>query len=327
MELAPVGGTGSGRSSRLRSWLPVVLPVLVLLAVVGGALLGQHSATPPVGDVAAAGPTGDPAQGSDQPGTEPSSTRPEPTPPAAAMRQTGAPLPGRILGLTVEDVADARDSPRRARPDQLVAIRGWLRVAPTESGCDRAWHLACRVEATLSASRSPDGPTLRLETQPGVPLLGLQRQDPRAGTWSVPNPAIVIGRFTQPLYRECGLPVPECQPLLAIERLAWIRRSARERPVTFGPGATGARLDAAAAERTARGALGSSGAEVGDTLVLAVFDQATLELVDPVAAAATDLGPEARLWYLRAVVWRGANPVVAWAVVDDADRLVVATGA
>jgi hypothetical protein len=229
--------------------------------------------------------------------------------------------------LTVEDVADARDSPRRARPDQLVAIRGWLTVAPTERGCDVAWHLACRVEATLSAARSPSGPSLRLETQPGVPLLGLQRQDPRAGTWSVSNQAIVVGRFTQPLYRECGLPVPECQPLLTIERLAWIRRSARERPVAFGPGATGATLEARTAEQAARDALGSGGVDVGDTLLLALFDRATLGVVDPLAAAATRLEPDARLWYLRAVVWRGANPAVAWVVVDDADRRIVATGA
>ena len=326
MELQSVGGTGSGRTSRLRSWLPIVLPILVLVAVVGGAILGQTPSSEPTGEVAAAGPTVEPPPTGSEPPTEVPETRAVATAPPAPLPQTGAPLPGRMLGLTVEDVADARDSPRRARPDQLVAIQGWLTVAPTERGCDLAWHLACRFDGTLTATRSPNGPSLRLETQPGVPLLGLQRQDPRFGTWSVSNQAIVIGRFTQPLYRECGLPATECQPLLTIERLAWIRRSARERPVAFGPGATGATLDAAAAERTARDALAAGGLEVGDTLLLALFDRATLGLVDPLAAAATDAAPDARLWYLRAVVWRGANPTVTWAVVDDADQRLVAAG-
>lgn len=323
MDLESVGAAGRTRSRRLRSWLPILVPVIVLAFVVGGGVLGRGDGAQPVEDVAAAATT--PRAMTDVRGTTDATKPPGATNPPGAQPQTGVPLPGRILGLAVEDVVDARDSPRRARPDQLVAIRGWLTVAPAERGCDLAWHLACRTEATLTATTSPSGPSISLETQPGVPLRGLQRQDPRSGTWSVPNQAIVIGRFTQPLYRECGLPVPECQPLLTVERLAWIRRSARERPVAYGPGAVEARLDPAAAERTARGALGGNG-EIGDTLVLGVFDHATLELVDPAAAAAMAGDRNALVWYLRAVVWRGAHPVVAWAIVDDANQVVVATG-
>jgi hypothetical protein len=321
VDLESVGRSGRTRTSRLRSWLPILVPVAVLALVVGGAVLGQGDPAQPIEEVAAAVAT--PRETADA--THAIETPPATRPPGA-VPQTGAPLPGRILGLAVEDVVDARDSPRRARPDQLVAIRGWLTVAPTERRCELAWHLACRTEATLTATSSPSGASIRLETQPGVPLRGLQRQDPRAGTWSVPNQAIVIGRFTQPLYRECGLPVPECQPLLTIERLAWIRRSARERPVAYGPGATGAGLEVGEAERAARDALGAGGVDVGDTLLLALFDRATLGLVDPLAAAASRGDPGARLWYLRALVWRGPNAVVAWVVVDDTDRRIVATG-
>ena len=44
------------------------------------------------------------------------------------------------------------------------------------------------------------------------------------------------------------------------------------------------------------------------------------------AAAATQGERDAQVWYLRAIVWRGSNAVVAWVVVDDTDRRIVATG-
>ncbi len=324
MELEQVGVARSDRR-RLRAWLPILLPVVLLVGVVAGGLSGRTE--PPAAEavLAAAEATERPSAERPSPGPTRSPT-PRATVPPAPLPQTGAPLPGRIVGLEVEDVADARDGPRRSRPDQLVAIRGWLTVAPGDSTCERAWYLACGVEGTLTASASPRGSALRLRTQPGVPLLGLQRQDPRPGTWSVPNQAIVIGRFTSPLYRECGIPVAECDPLFTVERLAWIRRSARERPVAFGPGAGRAGWSVEPAETAARAALGATHETIGETLVLSLVDAATLAAVDPIAAAAANAGTDAELWYLRAIVWRDDEPVVAWAVVDDAGRQVLATG-
>jgi hypothetical protein len=300
----------------------VLLPAVLLVGVAGAGIAGRNDPDP--ADAAQAE-----VERAEREFPAPTrSPRARATVPPGPLPQTGAPLPGRILGLDVEDVADARDGPRRARPDQLVAIRGWLTVARADPACDRSWHLACPLDATLTATASPQGPQLRLETQPGVPLLGLQRQDPRSGTGSVPNLAIVIGRFTQPLYRECGIPVAECEPLLTVERLAWVRRSARERPVAFGPGTEPLTSSIEQAEAAARAALLPAHESIGETLVLSIVDAATLAVIDPGAGAATaDVGASAQLWYLRAVVWRDGRPVVAWAVVDDAAGRVIATGA
>jgi hypothetical protein len=322
VELEQVGVARSGRR-RIPAWLPILLPVVLLVGVVAGGLAGRPEPPPAV---AAADPST--RASAEEPLPEPTRSRtPRATVPPAPLPQTGAPLPGRIVGLEVEDVTDARDGPRRSRPNELVAIRGWLTVAPGDPTCERSWYLACGVEGTLTAAASRRGPWLRVRTQPGVPLLGLQRQDALPGTWSVPNHAIVIGRFTSPLYRECGIPVAECEPLFTVERLAWVRRSARERPVAFGPGVGRAGWSVEPAETAARAALDGPHQTVGETLVLSLVDAATLAAVDPIAAAAANAGTDAELWYLRAIVWRDDKPVVAWAVVDDAGRRVLATGA
>ena len=320
MELEPVGGGRRDRGRRLRAWAAMLVPVLVLATVAAGGVLGQSRPMPrPSPGLAAAAPTRAAAA---QP-----VTRPTTTVPPAPFPQTGAPLPARILGLEVEDVTDAHDGPRRSRPDQLVAIRGWLTVAPPDADCTEQWHLACRQTGTIRASTSPVGASLAIETQPGVPLPGLQRQDPRPGMSSVPNQAIVIGRFTRPLFRECGIQVPECTPLFTVERLAWIRRSARERPLAHGPGAAAATWRAETGELAALSALARGRAEVGETLLLASLDRATLETVDPLAAAATrDIDPAAAVWYVRAIVWRDGRPTVAWAVVEDGSSRSVAGG-
>ncbi len=317
MELEPVGGRRRDRRSRLRAWVALLVPVLVLTGVAAGGVLGQSRSSP-------ASPRPVPAAATS--GTH-ETARPAATAPPAPFPQTGAPLPRTILGLAVEDVTDAHDGPRRARPDQLVAIRGWLTVGPPAPACAERWHLACSLTGSIRESTSPGGASLAIETQRGVPLPGLQRQDGRPGMSSVPNQAIVIGRFTRPLFRECGVQVPECTPLFTVERLAWIRRSARERPLAHGPGAGGATWRADVAELAALSTLARGNVEVGDTLLIASFDHGTLESVDPLAAAATrEIGPAAAVWYVRAIVWSNGRPTVAWAVVEDGSGRSAAGG-
>ena len=328
MELQPVGSGGRNRAARLRTWAAILLPVAVLAVVVGGGVIGgttQGADTLP--DRVAIEPP-------DAPRTTPDPSytprpRPRATPrPTPSQGPPGVPLPDEILGLDVHAVGQARAGPRLARPERLVAIGGWLTVVPGDPRCATTWYLACTQTGTISSARPPGGTTLRIETQPGVPLIGLQRQDPRTGTSSLPNRAILIGRFTRPLYRECGLQIPECEPVFTVERLAWIRQAERQRPIAFGPGAAGGTWTSEPAEAAARAALTDDTVQVGETLLLALVDRATLAGIDPRAAsAATSDGP---LWYLRAIVWRdtarGLEPGVGWAVLDDATRSLLAAG-
>jgi len=319
MELQPVTVpvVGHDRAARLRTWIAIVLPIAVLGAVIGGGVLGGL-------DAEQAHPSEREAVREVPPPTR--SSPPAPTP--APTDPPGVPLPTSILGLDVQDVGDARAGPRLERPERLVAIGGWLTVTAADPHCATRWYLACPQVGTISASRA-GGTSLRIETQPGAPLIGLQRQDPRAGTSSVPSRAIVVGRFTRPLYRECGLQIPECEPVFTVERLAWIRQTERERPRAFGPGATRATWSPELAESAGLAALSDPGARpVDETLVLGQFDRATLALIDPLAAAATTRGdPADPVWYVRAIVWRdtprGSEPGVGWAVLDDRTREVL----
>jgi hypothetical protein len=335
MELQTVPVGGRSRAARLRTWAAILLPVVVLTGVVGGGVLGRSDA-----DRAGAA---DREASIDGPTATPDAT-PRATPaaaspwapvsviPLAPAPPSGVVLPTEILGLAVHDVRDARGGPRRARPEELVAVAGWLTVAPADPRCEATWYLVCRQTGFISTDRGLGGPSLSIETQRGVPLIGLTRQSPSPGTWSVPSQAIVIGRFTSPLFRECGLQIPECEPVLTVERLAWIRRTERERPLAFGPGSVGSTWPAERAEAAGRDALSDATAgRLGDTLLLARFDHATLALIDPLAAdAAAASGPADPLWYLRTIVWRdtprGSEPGVGWAVLDDTTRGLLGSG-
>ena len=114
--------------------------------------------------------------------------------------------------------------------------------------------------------------------------------------------------------------------MFTIERLAWLRTAARQRPVLTAPGSLTTRWSREAAEQAARASVEGA----GSTLLLALLDRPTLARFDAVAADAIGAagGP---VWYLRTIVWqprRGADdaPVVGWSVVDDRTHEVLATG-
>ena len=226
-------------------------------------------------------------------------------------------IPERMLGLEVLDVEAAqRLAGSGIDPALLVTIDGWLTVAPDEPGCTELQVVACPRRGDLSGTREPGGPTLAVETLPGTPLLGLTRQSPSLGTWTVPNRVALVGRFR---FTRSG-------PVFTIERLAWLRTAARQRPVLTAPGSLATTWSREAAEQAARASVEGA----GSTLLLALLDRPTLQRFDRTAAGAIEATGGA-VWYLRTIVWQprpGAEdvPVVGWSVVDDRTHEVLAAG-
>jgi hypothetical protein len=300
----------------MRARLVLMLPVIVLLAVAGAALLGQD---PRAGNPSRAVPL------TQLPSRNPSTT----APPGASTAPTPVPaaIPDELLGLAIQDVASARrDALERIEPERLVAVSGWLTIAPGDPRCETNWYLACRRAGRLTSSRESDAEVLIVQTQPGVPLIGLQRQSPAQGTWTIHNRAVLVGRFGEPGERACRLPSLDCEPVFTVERLVWLRSTFRARPVAIGPGAIRAETPVETAEATARAGLTTAGA----TLLVGVLDRASLDLLDPVAAAAVSDHPaDAVVWYLRAIMWPDGegvgDPQVGWSLVDDRTGQLLAT--
>ncbi|HEU5204619.1 MAG TPA: hypothetical protein VFU17_10020 [Candidatus Limnocylindrales bacterium] len=236
-------------------------------------------------------------------------------------------IPEQMFGLDVLDVgALQRLVESGVDQGQVVAVEGWLTVAPDQEGCTELPVIACPRRGTLSGTREPDGPVVAVETLPGTPLLGLTRQSPSLGTWTVPNRVALVGRLhEQP--SACGLLI-RCDLVLTIERLAWLRTAARDRPVLTAPGSLEATWTREAAEKAARDAIDGAGA----TLLLAVVDARTLRLLD--AAAWDEIGAPAAnsaFWYLRTIAWQSplgldGPATVAWSVIDDRTHAVLGTG-
>jgi hypothetical protein len=286
------------------------VPLLVLLPVVALGVLGEGrsqaaAAERPMATVAA------PRAGAAAPISAP---RAEPPP---------GPFPERILGIDVLDVAHARDLAATAGESRLLAVAGWLTIGP-DPDCDAAWRLQCRRTGLLSAAAAGAESALFLETAPGVPLPGLHRSTPRLTSWTVATDAVVVGRFVDRGGRRCGLRRPICEPVFAVEHLAWL--GAQELGPTIstelGVRATGRTEHVAAA---ARGAFRRPSAVLG----LTMLSPSTLGAIDAEAAAV--LGPdwEGRVWYARLVTLRPradetSEPVAAWALVDDATGLLIA---
>jgi hypothetical protein len=210
--------------------------------------------------------------------------------------------------------------------DRLVVVEGWLTVAPDQPGCTELPVVACPRRGTLSGTREANGPVIAVETLPGTPLLGLTRQSPSLGTWTVPNRVALVGRIREEP-SACGVLI-RCDVILTIERLAWLRTAARDRPVLTAPGSLASTWTREEAENTARDALDGAGA----TLLLSVVDRPTLRLVDQAAWEA--IGGNAGtspVWYLRAIarpegITGLGEAVVGWSVVDDGTHDVLGSG-
>jgi hypothetical protein len=292
------------------------------------ALLRARGLDNPVGEVGwavidddtAAVLASDPERTVETSAPETPSIRASPTP------QDEVDFPNRMLGVEVLTVDVARQAVADGLgADRLVVVEGWLTVAPDKPGCTELPVVACPRQGTLSATRELGRQAIAVETLPGTPLLGLTRQSPSLGTWTVPNRVALIGRLhEQPA--ACG--EATCDLVLTIERLAWLRTAARGRPVLTAPGSLETTWTREAAEQAARDAVNG----VGATLLLALVDRPTLRVFDEAAwdaiGGATGTSP---VWYLRAIARPDSESglgaaVVGWSVVDDRTHAVLGSG-
>ena len=292
------------------------------------ALLRARGIDNPVGEVGwavidddtAAVLASDPERTVETSAPETPSIRASPTP------QDEVDFPDRMFGVDVLAVDVARRAVADGLgADRLVVVEGWLTVAPDKPGCTELPVVACPRQGTLSATRELGGQLIAVETLPGTPLLGLTRQSPSLGTWTVPNRVALVGRLReQPT--ACG--EVTCDLVLTIERLAWLRTAARDRPVLTAPGSLETTWTREGAEKAARDAVNG----VGATLLLALVDRPTLRVFDEAAwdaiGGAAGTSP---VWYLRAIarpdgeIGLGAA-VVGWSVVDDRTHAVLGSG-
>ena len=293
------------------------------------ALLRARGLDNPVGEVGWAVIDDDTATvlASDPERTTEAGARAEPSASAAPAPTDEVVIPDRMLGLEVITVDIAQHvAADGLGSDRLVVLEGWLTVAPDEPGCTELPVVACPRRGTLSGTREPDGPVIAVETLPGTPLLGLTRQSPSLGTWTVPNRVAVVGRLREEP-AACGVLI-RCDVVLTIERLAWLRTAARDRPVLTAPGSLEGTWTRDEAENAARDAVNG----VGATLLLALVDRPTLRMLDEAAwdaiGGADGTSP---VWYLRAIA-RPEGPVglgaavVGWSVVDDRTHAVLGSG-
>ena len=279
---------------------------------VGWAVIDDDTATVLASDPERTTETGDRAEPSDSA---------MPAPPDEVV------IPEQMFGLDVLGVGDVRQLAESGlEPDHVVAVEGWLTVAPDQPGCTELPVVACPRQGTLSGTREPGRSLIAVETLPGTPLLGLTRQSPSLGTWTVPNRVALVGRLReQP--SACGDAGP-CDLVLTVERLAWLRTAARDRPVLTAPGSLESAWTREAAEKAAREAVDGAGA----TLLLALVDRPTLRLLD--AAVWDAIGGAAEgsaVWYLRTIAWQSplgldGPAVVGWSVVDDRTHAALGSG-
>jgi hypothetical protein len=293
------------------------------------ALLRARGLDNPVGEVGWAVIDDDTATvlASDPERTTEARTTTEPSDSATPSPTDQVAIPEQMFGLDVLDVGGLqRLVESGVDQGQVVAVEGWLTVAPDQPGCTELPVVACPRHGTLSGAREPDGPVIAVETLPGTPLLGLTRQSPSLGTWTVPNRVALVGRLREEP-SACGLLI-RCDVVMTIERLAWLRTAARDRPVLTAPGSLEATWTREAAEKAARDAIDGAGA----TLLLAAVDGRTLRLLDE--AAWDEVGAPAAnsaFWYLRTIAWQSplgldGPATVAWSVVDDRTHAVLGSG-
>jgi len=227
---------------------------------------------------------------------------------------TGAVFPGQVVGIaTVDAGAAGRLAAAGVGPDRLVAVAGWLTLAPDDAECAGA-EPPCRRSGLLADVPTVDGGgALFVETRPDVTVSGDHEPRTRADSWSVPSPAVAVGRFLPRNERECGLRRPTCEAVFTVELLAWLDGAAVQE--TASPARDGV-------TESARSAIRGAGEVLGATLV----ERSALATLEPGAAAAAD--GDGRVWLVRTVSFRARQdmwyePLAGWAVVDDATGKVL----
>jgi hypothetical protein len=319
-------------------------PVVLLVAVVGGGLVGQAGDDRPAPSPPAAS-----ARVAEAP--SPNATTTIPTPGVAGIDgnpgvDDGVPAYPRVVAnLRVLTVPEALDLRSAAIPDRPVAIAGYLGIptpatdCPGSAGglgplCGRRGILAeqpwvtrgAGIFASLGVHLHPDFPV-------GVLLPDAVERSTRA-VGGDPVPVVLVGRF-QPDGRACRAVGPPCEARFLVDRVMWADGEALAAGVVVDTG-----VDTLPTEWTLVHADDARVAAVGWTgtpLVTALVRPATIALVDrPAWLALREAPPTAGLvWYVRGLdigydptryPLGQSPPRLSWAIVDDVSGEVIVRG-
>ncbi len=290
----------------------VAAPLLLLVVAVGSGATGRAFASDP--------PAGDPLA-SDSARIVGIAAAPDGTPPPTieATPEAGpVAFPPRILGLPTRTVEATLDLRRAGRiGDEIVAVRGWLTIAPAPAECQvqpadlcaRPMILADVPDALLvrdSGAVEWGGPRGAVHLHPAaLPGVGLPDPGDQA---LVPFPLIVLGRFDDPRLADPRTSSRHPNEAFALERLAWAVGIHSQVRVVLGVPEVEGRIDARAVRELVSEALPSGTVVLGQALV--GID--TVKRLDPTASGLTRGEAERRGlelpeadWYVRVMVRDG----------------------
>jgi hypothetical protein len=322
--------TPHGRS-RTRTRVAATLPVVLLAAVVGLAILGQDG-----GDDAerAARATGEPpARGTAAP---PSRPAPVPDEPVAGR------FPALALDLPVGAVAETiRLRASGEIGDEPIAIGGWLTVPPS-AGCDEHGHgsdLVCPRDTILLDEPlqllTIAGGDIRLlrapreelhpQAMPGIPLDPVTTAQTAGGRRVLmPVPVVIVGRYGDPRLRQCPSSSGGCADSFAIERIIWIEGQWWLRRPVRHPAVADHQLSGKVRWPIVNEAMDRSGVILSEL----VAPREDLARIDPAADRAVADDVTGAVWYVRALLrprtFGEAPEAIGWAVIEDATGRVLA---
>jgi hypothetical protein len=299
----------------------VAVPPLVLAGVVGAAILG------------ATGPAPAPAQPTPRAALAPTAS------PPARLGSVPVEFPIVALGLPVVDVASALDG--AGREDTVLAVRGYLEMAPRSRDCivdaieSRSFATFAKEQGFVSsattfcdrhASLRPwattvgPGRTPRLDVTVAigavVPVL------PVAEPPGQSVPAVLVGRLSGAA-NACGA-IHGCERHFDADRLVWVDGLWRGPTTSVEPALAGPRLASRVRDRLAAEVTAPSDVLLLETLVR----PATLRRVDPVAARDLGASGDSRpIWYRRLLdTTSSPAATVHWVTIDDASGRLLASG-
>jgi hypothetical protein len=338
MIIEPVPTNSPSRRRRMLARLALGMPVLLLVAVAGVALVGRAPEADAPDVAALATPNQDPA--------EPESSAPadaSPRPPAAipsVLRPRRPPFPVAIDGLVVQSVPQALAGPAVTGRGEVVAIAGYfgMPIVPTDCGdgidplgplCERSTLLA-ELSWTLvgGAGFGGFGPHLHALAPIGLRLpeeVGRTTIEVRGN----PLTAVLVGRFGDFIQDGCTKVSESCEVGFHLDSVAWAEGSPFAIRPFVDPLIDGAPVAWLTVNEAAvgRAVVGSNGI----VLETALLRPETLARLDARAAKQIRRAdPAAFVWYVRglrpAAAGSGESPALVWGVVDDTTLRTLATG-
>jgi hypothetical protein len=326
--------TRRGRAARL---LGIALPMVLLVAVVGGGVLGR-SHEPPSPEPTAAVVSGVPGPAASP---DPSASTPaDGVAPALALDTT---LPTVAGDLAVWTVTEAQAARTTTPADRVVAVSGYLGIPnpPTDCGdpvlgplgplCERNAILTEQPWAPSSdASFATTGPHLHPRFPVGVGLPD-ELTGPDAATVGPPA-VIVLGRF-ESRQGNCAPTGGGCDEGFVADRVIWVDGTWLPSTPMVGPGVDGLPREWMLHNQPIAevAALGWS----GTILVEALLRPETVASVDAAAgsALAARPSPAGLVWYVRGLETGydatryplgQSPPRLTWMILDDVTGAVIA---